>query len=53
MISGVFLDPRIWKIDYLTNPFWNPDIFGVHIDLHPDAFNIPKTGISDTRFKVY
>ena len=24
MINGIFTDPRIWKIDYLTNPFWNP-----------------------------
>jgi len=50
MIYGLFLDSRIWNIDYLTNPFWKPDSFGVHIDMHPDAFDIPKLGI-DPKYK--
>jgi len=45
MLHGLFLDPRIWTIDYLSSPFWNPEKHGVSIDLHPNAFNIPKTGI--------
>lgn len=50
MINGIFLDPRIWKIDYLTNPFWKPNLFGINIDVHLDAFNIPKIGI-DPKYK--
>ena len=51
MINALFLDPRIWKIDYLTSPYWNPEKFGVKFDLHPSAFNIPKTGV-DKKYKV-
>jgi hypothetical protein len=50
MIHGLFLDPRTWAIDYQTSPFWAPDRYGVKIDLHEDAFNIPKTGI-DQKYK--
>lgn len=42
MINGLILDPRIWEIDYKAHPNWNPEKFGVHIDLHPDPTNIPK-----------
>ena len=45
MINGLFLDPRTWKIDYLSSPFWKPEEHGIHFDLHPNAFHIPKTGI--------
>jgi hypothetical protein len=45
MIHGLFLDPRTWKIDFQSSPFWNPQKYGVHIDLYPDAINIPKKGI--------
>ena len=45
MKSGIYLDPRSWKIDLTASPFWNPEKYGVKIDLHPNAFNIPKTGI--------
>lgn len=50
MLNGLFLDPRTWKIDYKSSPFWNPQKYGVNIDLHPNAFNIPKTGI-DKKYK--
>lgn len=50
MIDGLFLDPRIWEIDYKTHPNWNPEKFGVHIDLHPDPTNIPKLKI-DEKYK--
>jgi CDP-glycerol glycerophosphotransferase (TagB/SpsB family) len=50
MIEGLFLDPRAWQVDFLSSPFWKPEQFGVKIDLHPDAFNIPKTGI-DKKYK--
>jgi len=45
VLRGLFLDPRTWKIDYLASPFWNPEKFGIEIDLHPDAFNIPSQGL--------
>lgn len=51
MINALFLDPRIWKIDYLTSPFWKPEKYGVKVDLHPNAFNIPKLGV-DPKYKV-
>jgi len=44
-LQGLFLDPRTWTIDYLTSPFWKPEKFGVNIDLHQNAFHIPKTGL--------
>jgi hypothetical protein len=50
MIHGLFLDPRTWKIDFLSSPFWNTEGFGIKIDLHPNAFNIPKMGI-DKKYK--
>jgi len=46
MINGIFLDPRIWKIDFISSPFWKPENYGVSIDLHQNAFNIPKVGIN-------
>jgi len=50
MINGLFLDPRSWKIDYLSSPYWNPKKYGVNIDLHPNAFRIPQMGI-DKKYK--
>jgi hypothetical protein len=50
MLNGLFLDPRIWSIDYISSPFWKPQQHGVNIDLHPNAFNIPKTGV-DAKYK--
>ena len=50
MLNGLFLDPRIWKIDFTTSPFWKPNDFGVNIDLHPNAFNIPNIGV-DKKYK--
>jgi hypothetical protein len=44
-LKGLFLDPRIWKIDYQSSPFWNPEKYGIEIDLHSNAFEIPETGI--------
>jgi hypothetical protein len=44
--SGIFLDPRIWEIDYQTSPFWHPGQYGLKIDLHVDAFRIPDIGIA-------
>lgn len=43
---GLFLDPRTWKIDYLSSKNWRPDKHNLQIDLHSDAFNIPKLGIN-------
>lgn len=45
MIHGLFLDPRTWNIDYLPSVFWKPEQYGVKIDLHQEAFNIPKYGV--------
>ncbi|KKN36536.1 hypothetical protein LCGC14_0772720 [marine sediment metagenome] len=45
-LNGLFLDPRIWKIDFLPSPFWKPEKYGVNIELHPNAFNIPKLGLN-------
>ena len=50
MIHGLFLDPRIWNTDYLSNPSWNPNKFGINIDLHKDAFAIPNVGV-DKKYK--
>lgn len=44
-LKGLFLDPRTWKIDYLSSPFWKPEKHGIKIDLHPNAFKIPKHGL--------
>ncbi len=52
MIYGLFLDPRIWKTDYLTNRFWDPLKFGIQIDSHKDPFQIPKTGINK-KYKLF
>lgn len=46
MIQGLFLDPRSWKIDITQSPYWEPEKYGVKIDLYPDAFNIPSRGVS-------
>jgi hypothetical protein len=48
--KGIFLDPRTWKIDYRTSPYWNPEEYGLKIDLHPDAFGITRTGVAE-RYK--
>lgn len=45
MIHGLYLDPRCYNIDLIPNKYWSPEQYGVTIDLHPDAFNIPKRGI--------
>ena len=50
MIHGLFPDPRSWKIDITSSPFWNPEKYGLKIDLHQGAFNIPKIGI-DKKYK--
>jgi len=50
MIQGLFLDPRIWKIDYIASSYWEPNKYGLNVDLYPDAFNIPKIGI-DAKYK--
>jgi len=50
MLHGLFLDPRIWNIDFITSPFWNPKKHGVSIDMHDNAFNIPKSGV-DSKYK--
>lgn len=50
MIYGLFLDPRTWNIDFKTSPFWNPEKYGIKIDLHQNAFNIPKQGV-DKKYK--
>jgi len=50
MLHGLFLDPRIWKIDFISSPFWHPENFGVKMDLHPNAFKIPETGV-DEKYK--
>lgn len=42
MIHGFFLDPRSWDIDFKSSTFWNPEKYGVRIDVYPDAFHIPK-----------
>ena len=46
MIHGLFLDPRTWAIDFTTSPFWNPEKYGVKINLHPSAYRIPELGIN-------
>lgn len=43
MIKGLVLDPRIWKIDYNASKYWAPQKYGVKIDLHENAFGIPKS----------
>lgn len=50
MLHGLFLDPRIWKIDLEASPLWKPEEYGVTFDLHPNAFNIPKLGI-DSKYQ--
>lgn len=50
MIHGLFLDPRAWNIDFTPSPFWNTEKYGIKIDLHPDAFHIPKMGV-DKKYK--
>ena len=52
MLYGLYSDPRAWKTDFLPSSFWNPDKFGVHIDLHPDAFKIPEIGI-DKKYSFF
>jgi len=47
MLKGLFLDPRSWKIDFQSSPFWKPEQYGVKIDLHPNAFNISNTGVNE------
>jgi hypothetical protein len=49
-IKGIFLDPRTWKIDYQTSPYWRPRKYGLKINLHPDAFKIPEIGV-DRKYK--
>jgi hypothetical protein len=46
MIHGLFLDPRIWTIDFLSSPYWKPEALGVKVELHADAFRIPQTGLA-------
>lgn len=50
MIHGLFLDPRVWKVDIQSSPLWNSEKYGIKLDLHPNAFNIPKMGI-DKKYK--
>jgi hypothetical protein len=52
MIYGLFSDPRIWNIDYVSSSFWAPEKYGVHIDLHTDAFRIPELGI-DNKYSFF
>lgn len=52
MIRGYYSDPRSWKIDITSSDFWNPEKYGVRVDLHPDAFNIPKMGLSN-KYKFF
>lgn len=52
MIYGLYSDPRAWTIDIKSSSLWNPDRHGVHIDLHPDAFNIPKQGV-DKKYSFF
>lgn len=48
MIHGLFLDPRSWEIDF-NQPYGERSksitIGDVCLDLHPNAFDIPKTGV--------
>lgn len=52
MIYGLFSDPRAWETDFLPSSFWNPDKYGVHIDLHTDVFRIPETDI-DKKYSFF
>lgn len=45
LVHGLFLDPRSWEIDFKVSSFWNPEKYGIKLDVHPGAFNIPKQGI--------
>jgi CDP-glycerol glycerophosphotransferase (TagB/SpsB family) len=51
MLHGLFLDPRIWKIDVLSSPCWNTEKYGIKIDLHPNAFRIWEKGALDKKYK--
>jgi len=44
-MKGLFLDPRTWQIDFQSSSLWSPEKFGLRIDLHPDAFHIPRQGV--------
>lgn len=50
MINGLFLDPRIWKIDLQSSAYWKPKNFGINLELHNDAFNIPKKGLGNKKY---
>lgn len=50
MIKGLFLDPRAWSIDFQASSFWQPEKYGLSVDLHSEAFNIPQRGI-DPKYK--
>jgi len=52
MIYGLFSDPRAWRVDYLSSKLWNPEEFGIHIDLHNNAFKIPETGV-DQKYSFF
>jgi len=50
VIHGLFLDPRAWNIDFIQ-PYGEKStsitIGNVCLDLHTDAFKIPKTGVKN------
>ena len=50
MLHGLFLDPRVWKIDLQSSSRWDTEKYGIRLDLHLDAFHIPKIGI-DKKYK--
>lgn len=51
-MRGLFLDPRTWKIDFVQSPFFCEleQKYGISLELHGDAFNIPKLGIPKGRY---
>jgi len=42
MIHGIFLDPRSWVSDFLAHPNWNPERFGVKIDLYNERSQVDR-----------
>jgi len=42
MLHGIFLDPRSWASDCLLYPNWNPEKYGVKIDLYDSESQINR-----------
>jgi hypothetical protein len=50
MLHGLFLDQRMWNMDLVASDRWNPESYGVKIDLRTDAHNIIGSKL-DSKYK--